>query len=212
MNNKLFKYLSIFLLGLILGYLIKGINLAPRAVPETAGTGSVKVMGQENAPITMIEYSDFQCPLCKKFYDESFQTIVENYVNTGKVRYEFKHFPLNIHPQAPNASLAAECALEQNKFWEMHDAIFENQNEWSGKNEHLDIFKKLAKNLGLNENQYNSCLDDKKYTGNVETDYQEGLKRSIRGTPSFYINGQLLVGAQETGQFTSMLDNALPPQ
>lgn len=208
-NNNIFKYISIFLLGLILGYLLKGINLAPQAISEISSEGSIKVMGQENAPVTIVEYSDFQCPLCKKFYDESFQTIVDNYVSTGKVRYMFKQFPLNIHPQAPNAALASECALEQNKFWEMHDALFEHQSEWSGKSDHLNTFKKLAKDLELNENQYNTCLDNKKFAGNVEKDYQEGLNRSIRGTPSFYINDQLLIGAQETSQFTKMIDQAL---
>lgn len=209
MNNNFFKYLSVFLLGMILGYLIKGINLAPQTTAEITSDGSVKVMGQEDAPVTIVEYSDFQCPLCKKYYEETFATIKDQYVKTGKVKYVFKHFPLNIHPQAPAAALATECALEQNKFWEMHDTLFVGQSSWSGKGDHLNTFKTMAKNLGLNENQFNACLDSQKYKGNVEQDYQEGLNRSIRGTPSFYIGDQVLIGAQDTSKFIEMLDSAL---
>jgi protein-disulfide isomerase len=169
------------------------------------------VIGNHNAPVTMVEYSDFQCPLCKKFYDENFNKLVTDYIKTGKVKYVFKQFPLNIHPQAPDAALASECALEQNKFWEMHDLLFENQTAWSGKSDYLNTFKQFAKQLALNETQFNTCLDTKKHQGNVNKDYQEGLTKGVRGTPTFYINDQILVGAQEYDKFTDMLDQALNP-
>ena len=210
MNNNFFKYLSLLLLGLILGYLIRGWSMsAPQVQIASATEGSIKIMGEENAPITIVEYSDFQCPLCKKYYNETFHTIVENYVKTGKVKYVFKQFPLNMHPQAPNAALAAECGLEQGKFWEIHEALFDHQHEWSGQSNHLDIFKQLAKDKGLNADRFNACLDSGKFKSVVEADYQEGLNRGIRGTPSFYINEKELVGAQETAKFTELLDQAL---
>jgi len=207
--NNFFKYLSIFLLGLILGYLIRDINFSPAAVSTITENGSVKVLGQENAPVTITDYSDFQCPLCKKYFDETYHTILKNYVETGKVKYVFKHFPLNIHPQAPDAALAAECALEQNKFWEMHDLLYETQSTWSGKADYISTFKKLAVQLNLNADQFNQCLDSKKHQGNVNKDYQDGLAQGVRGTPTLYINDQAIVGAQDTSVFTSTLDKLL---
>lgn len=208
-SNKFFKLLSIFLLGMIAGYLLRGMNFSGSAVSTITENGSVKVIGQENAPITMTEYSDFQCPLCKKFFDESIPTIMKNYVETGKVKLVYKQFPLSIHPQAPDAALASECALEQNKFWEMHDLLFKNQDQWSGNAAHNDVFKKFAADLGLNTQQFNECVDTQKHVGNVNKDYQEGLAKAVRGTPTFYINDQLIVGAQATSVFTDALDKQL---
>lgn len=209
-NNMFFKYLTVFLLGLILGYLVKGINFPSAQSQSTiSDAGSIKAMGAENAPVTIVEYSDFQCPLCTKYYRDTYHTILDNYLASGKVKYVFKHFPLNIHPQAPDAALASECALEQNKFWEMHDALFENQSTWSGKTDHLDTFKKLAQNLGIDTDKFNACLDSQKYRNNVEKDYQEGINRSIRGTPSFYINDRIIVGAQDSKVFTDMIEAEL---
>jgi protein-disulfide isomerase len=204
--NNFFKYLSIFLVGLILGYLVRDINFSPATVSTITEAGSIKIIGRENAPITITEYSDFQCPLCKKYYDETYPTIIKNYVETGKAKYVFKHFPLNIHPQAPSAALASECAVEQNNFWEMHNLLFETQSTWSGKSDYLDTFKKLAAQLQLNTEQFNQCLDSKKHEGNVNKDYQEGLTKGVRGTPTVYINDEVIIGAQDISAFTTVLD------
>lgn len=210
-SNRFFKYLSIFLLGLILGYLFRGINFSGNAVSTITENGSIKVIGKNDSPITIVEYSDFQCPLCQKFFDDTLPTIMKDYVNTGKVKLVYKQFPLSIHPQAPAAAMSAECALEQNKFWEMHDLLFKNQSNWSGNPSHLDIFKKYATDLGLNQTQFNACLDGQKHLGNINKDYQEGLSKAVRGTPTFYINDQLIIGAQDTKVFTDAFDKILTP-
>lgn len=213
-NCPICKHLSILLLGIIIGYLIKSFSVfvfIPQIPSDLPTEGSVKVMGQEDAPITITEYSDFQCPLCKKYFDESFQTIIKDYIETGKAKYIFKHFPLNIHPQAVPASLAAECALEQDKFWEMHDELFKRQPEWSGQSDHLSTFKKVASELGLDQERFKKCLDKKTYLGNINADYEEGLNKNVRGTPTIYINNQAIVGAQETSKFTNLIDSFLPP-
>jgi protein-disulfide isomerase len=206
------KYLSIFLLGLILGYSVKSLgilNLSQSLTPSITENGSIKVMGKEDAPITITEYSDFQCPLCKKYFDDTFSTIVEQYVNTGKVKYVFKHFPLNIHPEATPASIASECALEQDKFWEMHDQLFMNQQQWSSQADHINTFKGYAKNMQLDEGKFNECLDNKTYSASVNADYEEGLKSNVRGTPTLYINDQPVIGAQPTANFTKIIDGIL---
>lgn len=209
MNENFFKYLSIFLLGLILGFSVSKINFSNFASSTQNSEGSIKVMGSADAPITIVEYSDFQCPFCEKYFQETYPQILENYVKTGKVKYQFKHFPLQIHPQAPAAGLASECALEQSKFWEMHDQLFQTQNQWSGSPDHLNFFKKLAGVLQLDQEKFNQCLDTGKYTDNINKDFSEGLNKSITGTPTFYINGQILIGAQDYNQFAQIIDTEL---
>ncbi len=208
-SNNFFKLLSIFLLGTIIGFSIDKVQLPFPAVSSITDTESVRVMGYQNAPITMTEYSDFQCPLCKQFVDTSFATLKEKYIDTGKVKFVYKQFPLGIHPQANDAALAAECALAQGKFWEMHDALFQNQLLWSGRDNHMDSFKKFAADLKLDTGKFADCLSSRKYDGNVKKDYQEGITRSINGTPTFYLNDQVIVGAQPLQTFTEAIDAKL---
>ncbi|MCC6643653.1 DsbA family protein [Candidatus Peregrinibacteria bacterium] len=208
-QNNFFKIVSAFLLGLIVGYLLGKANFSGAAMPRIEANSSVKIQGQENAPVTITEYSDFQCPLCHSFFVNSYPTILENYIKTGKVKYVYKHFPLNIHPQAPAAALASECALDQNKFWEMHDKLFENQDRWSGNPSHGDIFKQLAADIGLDQAKFNQCYDQATYKNNVDVDYNEAITNGFRGTPTFYINDQLIVGAQDTKVFTDAIDALL---
>jgi len=198
------------MIGLILGFLISKIDYNNTNSPAgNQSSGSIKEMGSKDAKVTITEYSDFQCPMCSKYFNDTYQTIVQNYVSTGKVKYVFKQFPLNIHPQAPAAALASECANEQNKFWEMHNLLFKNQANWSGQSNHLDQFKQYAKELQLDENKFALCLDSKKLQNNVDLDYNEGLSLGMRGTPSFKINNETLVGAQDTKVFTDTIDRLL---
>lgn len=211
-RDNFFKLLSVFLFGLIIGFLISKVNLASlggQAVPQITEEGSIKVIGNQNAKVTVTEYSDFQCPLCHSFFVDSLPTILKSYVDTGKVKFIYKHFPLNIHPQAPAAALASECALEQGKFWEMHDLLFERQAQWSGQPSHLDMFKQMAAELNLNTDQFATCLDTKKLQKNVDIDYNESIAKNFRGTPMFLINDQMIVGAQDVKTFTDAIDAEL---
>ncbi len=208
-NNNFFKLFSIFLIGLILGYLIQGIKFSSPAISAITGDSSIKVLGDKNAPIEMIEYSDFQCPFCEKFYTDTLPSILKNYVDTGKVKIVYKHFPLSIHPDAPSAALASECALEQGKFWEMHNLLFDEQNSWSGNSQVIDMYKQMAVRLGLDSEKFNQCLDTQKYMNFVNTDYQEGIAKGVRATPTFFINGQMLVGALDYSEFQNTIENLL---
>lgn len=164
-----------------------------------------QILGDENAPVTIIEWSDFQCPFCGRHSLQTQPSIVQNYVDAGKVKIVFKHFPLDsIHPQATPAALASECAGEQGKFWEFHDLLFENQGSLSVAN-----YKKWAADLSLDTAKFNSCLDDQKYADKVKADLQEGLSAGIRGTPGFLVNGQLVSGAQPYAVFESAIEAAL---
>ena len=160
--------------------------------------------GDLNAPVTIIEFSEYQCPFCKKYVDETYQKIMEEYVDTGKVRYIFRDFPLGFHPNAKPAAIASECAHEQGKFWEYHDLLFENQNSLN-----LENYKKWAVDLGLDTEQFNGCLDSEKYKKEVEKDLADGQSYGVSGTPAFFVNGKMISGAQPFAAFKQAIEEAL---
>jgi protein-disulfide isomerase len=131
-------------------------------------------------------------------------------VNTGQVRYVFRNFPLDsIHPQAQKAAEAAECAGEQGKYWEMHDLLFEGQSRWSGSADAVDTFKEMASELGLDQGEFDSCLDGGDYASKVSADRDEAVAAGITSTPSFSINGKPLAGAQPFAAFQQEIEYAL---
>ena len=148
-------------------------------------------LGDDNAPVTIVEFSDFQCPYCSRFRDQTFDLIKENYIDTGKVRFVYRDFPLSsIHPMAQKAAEASECADEQDKFWEYHDKLFAGQSSFS-----VDSFKQWAKDLGLDATKFNSCLDSGKYTNEVKSDLADATASGGSGTPYFLIGNTQLSGA-----------------
>lgn len=158
--------------------------------------------GNVNAPVTIVEFSDFQCPYCSRFHD-TMNEVMENYPN--EVRWVYKHFPLDsIHPAAREAAEASECAGEQNKFWEYNDELFDNQSKIRS-----SYFPKAAEAVGLNVQEFNKCLDSGKYADKVEKDYQEGIKLGVRGTPGGFINGEEIGGAQPYSVLSEMIDDLL---
>src|SRR3989338_10355646 len=158
--------------------------------------------GDEDAKIVIVEFSDFQCPYCGRFYEQTLSQIDDNYVKTGKVKFYYADFPLDsIHPNARPAANAARCAGEQDKFWEYHDKVFENQETLSN-----DNYKKWAQELGLDEDKFNDCFDSKKYDGEVNKDLQEGSSNGIQGTPGFIINDKILSGAQPFSAFQQVIE------
>ncbi len=162
------------------------------------------VKGDATAPVTIIEFTDFQCPSCQKAWGVMKQ-VETDYVAKGKVKLVFKNFPLDIvHPMAQASAQAGECAHEQDKFWEYQDKLFANQQSLSN-----DNLKKWAKEVGLDESKFNSCFDSKKYESEVAKDQQEGLKAGVQGTPAFLINGQLYSGALPYAQFKQLIEAEL---
>lgn len=163
------------------------------------------VLGDLNAKVIIIEFSDYQCPFCKKFYDETLPSLKKDYINTGKVKLIYRDYPLSsIHPQAQKSAEAAECAGEQRKYYEYHDKLFKNQKA-------LDIenLKKYAKELGLNTNQFNDCLDSNKMASEVQKDLEDGQNLGVDGTPAFFINGIPLTGAQPFEAFKNIIEQEL---
>lgn len=171
--------------------------------------GAAGVDGDPNAPVVIVEFSDFQCPFCGRFQNDSGLQIRENYVKTGKVQFVYKDFPLSFHENAQKAAEAGRCAAEQGKFWEMHDKMFENATTLTATN-----LKAYAAELGMNAEQFNSCLDSGKFSSDVEANFSEGSRVGVSGTPSFFIGkrdgtGQIIVGAQPYTNFESVIDGLL---
>ncbi|HLD85082.1 MAG TPA: DsbA family protein [archaeon] len=181
----------------------------PDAIQVSADDDPVE--GQANAKVTIIEFSDFQCPFCERFYTQTLQSIRKDYVDTGKVKVVFRDFPLGFHPNAQKAAEASECADEQGKFWQMHDKLFETQSAWSN----LDAtaaaakFSEYAVAAGASKAQFESCLSSGKYASEVQKDISDGSSYGVSGTPSFFVNGVKLVGAQPYSAFKTAIDAAL---
>ena len=189
------------------------ITVTPSPTPDTDFEDeSVTTLGSPDAPVTIVEFSDFQCPYCERFYTQTFSQLKENYIDTGKVRFVFKDFPLSFHEKAMPAALAAECAGEQGKYWDMHDKLFGEQQRWVKSDKPNDVFKEFAKELDLNGDQFNECLDSQKYQAEIQADQQEGLAAGVQGTPAFFINGQFISGAQPYQVFQQVIDQILGGQ
>lgn len=151
--------------------------------PLEVSLDGTPVMGEADAKVTIVEFTDYQCPFCARHFSGTLPQIVKNYVETGKVRYALREFPLtSIHPRATKASEAALCAGDQGKYWEMHDLIFKNQRKLSD----ADLLAH-SETLALDKSGFQSCLESGKYTEQVKNDVQFGAKAGVRGTPSFVL-------------------------
>ena len=186
---------------------------APAPAPEQPSgpvdvpLGDAYAIGDPNAPITIIEYTDFQCPFCSRHFEQTFPLIIENYVDTGIVYYVFKDFPLTqIHPQAVMAANAARCAGEQDAYLPMHDALFRNQAAWNGRNDADTIFTQYATEMGLVSEQFATCLANSTYEDSIMAELNEGASFGVNGTPAFFINGYFLSGAQPYSTFVEAID------
>ncbi len=183
------------------------IELQPANEPSEIilGLDNDPSLGDSNAKVSIVEFSDFQCPFCATFVRETFDDLKREYIDTGKVSFTFKNFPLtNTHRNAMAAALAAECANEQGKFWEYHDKLFRSQKSLEKKD-----LKEYAEDLDLNTDTFNTCLDSEKYKDEVSNDLEEGTGLGVRGTPTFFINGRALSGALPIEEFEKIIDEEL---
>jgi protein-disulfide isomerase len=159
------------------------------------------IKGNLSASLTLVDLSDFQCPYCLRYFTDTYPQIMENYVNAGKIKYDFMHFPLQIHLNAKPAAIAAQCANDQNKFWMFHDKLYSTQSDWKSvsQSDAVNIFKKYASELGLEPSIYNSCIDSKKYDNKINQEIQTNSKFVSWGTPTFYIGNDKVGYTQING-------------
>ena len=185
--------------------------------PTAVNTGELAdddpSLGSPDAPVTIVEFSDFQCPFCRRLYRDTLPQLKEKYVKTGEVKFVYRDFPLTaIHDLAQKYAEAGECADEQGKFWSMHDKIFDEQNK-RGAGTIVDItaadLKQWARELGLEGVVFDSCLDSGKYTQEVQKDLADGQRAGVSGTPATFVNGRLIQGAVPYTQFEAIIEEEL---
>jgi protein-disulfide isomerase len=189
----------------------------PGAAPQPTKVAAVNIdgaptKGKADAPVTMVEFADFQCPFCGKFVTDSLQQIEKKYVDTGQVKFVYEQYPLPFHPNAQPAAMAAECANSQGKFWPMHDKLYATQTTWENQDSAAvkNTFKQYAASLGLNAASFNSCLDSSKYSDKIQKQTSLGSQYGVSGTPTFYIGNQKagytqIVGAQPITSFEQLI-------
>jgi protein-disulfide isomerase len=197
-----------FFLGLGGGYLLWG----GKQVTPTTGTDQVRrvtvstdgepSIGPANAPVTIVEFSDYQCPYCQVWDQQVYAQLMASYPN--QIRFVYRDLPLPMHPEAVPAAEAADCAGEQNAYWKYHDALF-GQQYGLGR----QAYEKYAADLGLDIQAFTTCLDSHRYVSEIQSDASDAAKVGLDSTPSFVINGQVLIGAQPLETFKAVVDQEL---
>jgi protein-disulfide isomerase len=235
----------LLLAAFLLGYLVAEVRgggitsqkTAPQAVQQQAKgndpdsvpldksqwkqvTGNAKnQVGKDNAKVTMVEYSDFQCPFCERHYTQTYKALYEKYVKEGKMRIIFRDLPLEFHSFAKTAALAARCGGEQGKYAEMHDKLFDTQSEWAAvgpdnklvktEAEVVEMYKGYAAGVGVNASKFNSCMDEKKFAKDIDEDLKMASELGASATPTFFVEGDRIVGAQPLSVFEAKIEEKL---
>jgi protein-disulfide isomerase len=183
-------------------------SVSDGAIPTTAAPIRVDVAGRpakgpDGAAVTLVEFTDYQCPFCARHFKETYAELLA--ANAGQLRYVIRNFPVtSLHPDAQKAAEAAECAFDQSKFWEYHNALFERSPTLP-----RDTLKRIAAQLGLNTARFTDCLDSGKKQAVVLRDMSDARRYGVRGTPTFFINGRILVGAEPIAVFQTEIDRAI---
>ena len=209
--------LAITLIGtLFFTGVFSGITgFGPATIPDDGQPALVKyklsadahIKGEADAPITIIEFSDFECPFCNRFYKDTLPSIQKDWIDTGKAKLAYMQYPLSFHVQAMPAARASECAADQGKFWEYHNKIFDNQASLATEG----IFSTWAKELGLDTTEFDTCYASNKHDAKINKELADGNVVGVTGTPAFLIGNdkdgyQLVVGAQPYIVFKQVLE------
>lgn len=181
----------------------------PAPAPATDGFNGY-TLGSDSAPVEIIEFLDFECPACQNFATVQMPTIRQQLIETGKVRWRTRDYPLSGHPYSRFAAHAAQCAGEQAKFWEMHDQLFLDHSWAQTGRDPSRLFRRMAGQAGLDVARYDECMASARYAGRIEASRLEGERVGVNGTPSFFVNGRLVGGGVPTSdQLKAIVDGVL---
>ncbi len=199
--------IGILIAGLLL--LVFGLVRLFSNLPSSYETTKDWVKGEGEVKATLIEYSDLQCPACKAYYP----VVKQLEMDLGeKVRFIYRHFPLRQHLNSKIAAYAAEAAGKQDRFWQMHDLLFENQEKWAEEKNPRDIFVEYARSLNLDIEKFKNDLDSKETRQKVEADLQSGLESGVNATPTFFLNGVKLQNPGSYEEFKNILNEEISKQ
>jgi protein-disulfide isomerase len=196
----------------VLGYLLmrpSTVSIPANVVVQPSDTSGFAgyVKGSATAPVEITEYADYQCPFCQTFATLQMPTIEERLIKTGRLRWRYRDFPLQMHPFARLAAHSAACADEQGKYWQQHDRIYEGQQEWSAARDAAPRFRSYAQALGLDLGRYDSCMESGKYAGRIQADYNSGVALGVSSTPTLLVNGRLHRGRFDSDAITKLVDS-----
>lgn len=187
----------VLLVLLVISVFTQGFGLVKTTQPTTTPsnlasltvtTGNYPALGQASAPVTIVEFSDFQCPYCGQLYSNAEQSIRTNYVDTGKAQLYFRDFPLTqIHQDAMSGAVASACANDQGKFWAMHDTLFTNQGTWSTMSNDTSTIEGYAATIGLNTATFDNCFETQQHVSEINADEQAGVSYGVQGTPGIFV-------------------------
>jgi protein-disulfide isomerase len=209
-----FAVLTLAGLG-ILAYLIfkpQTVSIPANVVVQASDTTGFRgyLKGSPDAPVEITEFADFQCPFCQTFATLQMPTIDERLIQTGRVRWRYRDFPLQQHPFARLAAHSAACADEQGKYWDLHQRIYEGQSEWSEARDAGPIFRNYAKAAGLDLGRYDACMKAGKYAGRIQASYNEGVQVGVNSTPTLLIGNRLYKGRFDSDAIIKMVDSLAP--
>ena len=177
--------------------------------PLVARADSSRIRGSASAKVWLILASDFQCPYCKMWHDSADKTIRREYIDNGKVRLAFINYPIGSHQNAIPAAEHAMCAAAQNKFWQMHDSLFAQQEKWAPQEKPTAALEQVAASAGVDLTALRSCVSAHKMRPLIEADHEKAARAGVRATPSFFIGNQVLEGVQPASELRKALDAAL---
>jgi protein-disulfide isomerase len=183
-------------------------NVTVQASDTSGFQGYVK--GAATAPVEVTEYADYQCPFCQTFATLQMPTIEERLINTGRLRWRYRDFPLQQHSFARLAAHSAACADEQGKYWEQHNRLYQGQSDWAAARNAAPIFRKYAQAAGLDLGRYDACMQAGKYAGRIQADYNSGLQLGVSSTPTLLVNGRLHRGRFDSDAITKLVDSLAP--
>ena len=210
--NREFASVDAFIAEYVTNISRSGVFIKTRA-PLAPGTkvnvaaGHLPIKGDSKAKVTIIEFADFRCPFCERFHNDAVKGILQDYVASGKVKFYFRNFAF-LGPASTAAHMAGECANEQGKFWAMHDWFYDHQADESNTEyySNANLIKYAGQVGGINISKFTSCLNSNKYATNISQDMAEGQQVGVGGTPTIYINGKQLVGAQPYATVKAAID------
>ncbi len=184
------------------GQVVEAPTAQPQFTRYDIPTEGYPSLGPDNAPITIVEFSDFQCPFCRRFHDETYQALLDAYPN--QIRFVYRNLPLtSIHPAAMPSAVASLCADDQGAYWDFHEKLFSS--------EALDeaTFVQYATDLNLNVDEFTACLSSGKHDDFIQKDMDFSLNLGVQSTPTFFVNGLAIVGAQPLSSFQQLIDKEL---
>lgn len=207
----LFAVIALAGLG-VLGYLLTRpatVSIPANVTVQASDTSGFKgyVKGSATAPVEITEYADYECPFCQTFATLQMPTIEERLINTGRLRWRYRDFPLQQHPFARVAAHSAACADEQGKYWDQHQRIYEGQGEWAGSRNAAPILRKYAGAAGVDLGRYDACMRAGKYAGRIQADQNSGLALGVSSTPTLLANGRLYRGRFDSDAITRLVDS-----